>query len=279
MPFPPRARVSCLALAAAGLFLVAARSEDGAAAGALEVTYLANEGFLLKVDETEVLIDAFVTVPYAGYAALTDDDRAALLAARAPFDSVELALVSHVHGDHFQPAPARAFLEQSRDTHLWSSARVVDELGLAEADALAEQVHTLVPPTGETRAFEHAGVAVELWRLRHAGGEDDGLQNLGHKIRIGGHTVLHVGDAAMDAELFAPYAGDGEPVDVALVPYWYWQADAGRALLEGPLRARHTVAVHVPPHELAEVVEGLGLDFPGVGVPQRARQSWTVARR
>ena len=68
----------------------------------LVLTYLANEGFLVEVGEQSVLIDAFIGMPYAGYPALPKDVLARLRSAAKPFDDVELALTSHVHGDHFQ---------------------------------------------------------------------------------------------------------------------------------------------------------------------------------
>ena len=58
-----------------------------------------------------MLIDAFVAEPYSLYAALGERALEQLSAAAAPFDSVDLALASHVHRDHFQPAAACAFLE------------------------------------------------------------------------------------------------------------------------------------------------------------------------
>ena len=94
----------------------------------LQIVALANEGFLLRCDVDAVLIDAFLAEPYSIYDALPPTVLKLLLGAQAPFDSVDLALVSHVHGDHFQPAPARRFLDASPQTLLASSPQVLAAL-------------------------------------------------------------------------------------------------------------------------------------------------------
>ena len=91
----------------------------------LEITYLANEGFLVRTPDGNLLIDAFLRQAYAGYPALTSEAHARMVAAQAPFDQVDLALVSHVHGDHFQPDSAAAFLKASGSTRLITSPQVL----------------------------------------------------------------------------------------------------------------------------------------------------------
>ncbi len=242
----------------------------------LTLRYLANEGFLLSAGESDVLIDAFVSMPYAGYAALPKAVYADLIARRAPFDDIELALVSHAHGDHFQPRPAEEFLSTAEETWLISSPQVLAELG--DNPTIAPRTRALLPEPGQTSAVHHEGIDVEMWRLQHAGNHDK-IQNLGHLIELEGHTILHIGDAAMDAEMFAPYASGDEPFDLALVPYWYWSSSAGRALLAGPLRAHRTIAVHIPPRDLREFVDTMKLDYPAVGVPEEALDGWKIEAR
>ncbi len=239
---------------------------------ALELTYLANEGFLVRSGEHKLLIDAFVVEPYSIYAAVPPEIQAELLAGRAPFDGIDLALASHVHPDHFQPGPAAAFLGGHPETELCSSPQVLEKLRaeLQGAPAL-ERARELLPEDGGRLAWERDGIRIELLRLPHAGGERTrDVQNLGHRIELGGASLLHVGDADVGAEELARYALAPGSSDVALVPYW-WLSDA-----EGIRRARELtgartlVAVHVPPGELAEVKRALASLDPAVVLFERA---------
>ena len=87
-----------------------------------------------------------------------------------------------------------------------------------------------------------------------------------HLIRIGGTTVLHVGDAETGPESFAPYDLAERGIDVALVPYWFYSDGDGRRTLATHLRAKHAIAVHVPPNEVETVKKSLAESDPGVVV-------------
>lgn len=240
----------------------------------LDVVALANEGFLLRSGEQAVLIDAFLSVPYAGYDALPAEVLARLEGAETPFEGIDLALVSHEHADHVQAEPARRFLAASPDTLLATSPQALaivvgdDEEGVSNHEAY-------LPEPGETSVVERNGVRVEFLRLSH-GRNFASLQNLGHVITVGGQRVLHLGDAATEARNFRPYALPGRELDVALVPYWYFVERGGRALVEEHLLARHVIACHIPSRERAEIASKLATSHPHVIVPSEPLQSWTI---
>lgn len=217
----------------------------GPLAAQAELVHLANEGFLLRSEGRAVLIDAFLEEPYAGYASLEREALERLRAARPPFDRVDLALVSHVHRDHFQPELAAEFLAASPDTVLATTAQVLERLG-GEGRVLA---------AGEDGAPLRAtlgGVEVECFRLSHGSGRHAGIENLGHLLEVGGVRFLHLGDAVPDPEAFARLELAGR-VDVALVPYWYLDGGAGQRLIDEHVAPRHVVAMHVPPPEMADL--------------------------
>jgi len=218
----------------------------------LELTYLANEGFLVSVGEEDVLIDAFVGQPYAGYSALSRDALEMLERGAGPFADVELALTSHVHGDHFQAATACAFLAAAPDCVFASTAQVLAELATPCAPGADAERHRLLPRAGHTQGLTVGGIRVDALRLSHGSGRFETIQNRGHVISIGGFRVLHLGDAHIDPRNFAPYELAERAIDVALVPNWYFQNPAGRNLARS-LGARELVAVHVPDPELDAV--------------------------
>jgi L-ascorbate metabolism protein UlaG (beta-lactamase superfamily) len=248
------------------------------AAGRLEVLALANEGFLLRAGEDAVLIDAFVSEPYAGYAALGGEALADLVAARGPFASVDLALASHVHRDHFQPAPARAFLGASPRALLASSPQVLEALladyAAAGAREPSERLRDVLPEVGAELPLEVGGIRVDVLRLSHGTGRFAELQNLGHVITLGGVTALHVGDAATVPETFAAYGLRRRGIDVAFVPYWYFESADGRRIVDEHLRPARLVACHIPPGELEAVTRRLAASRPDVLVPQAALESF-----
>ena len=218
----------------------------------VELTYLANEGFLVRAGEHEVLIDAFVAEPYSIYAALPAEMHAAMMAGEPPFHAVDLALTSHVHRDHFQPPCAAEFLSSHEETIFLSTPDVLEELRAELAgDVAMDRARALLPEPGRSLRFDENGLSVEVLRLPH-GVTDNGVQNLGLIVDLGGTRLLHVGDSDVRAEDFLAYDLPRRGIDVAFLPYWCLLDEESVRLARERTGARHLVAVHVPPRELAE---------------------------
>jgi len=244
-----------------------------------ELVYLANEGFLLRAGERELVIDAFVNEAYGEYACVPAELREAMLAKRAPFADVELALTSHVHRDHFQADAAAAFLRAHAETSFAAAPQVVDGLKATLGDDPASaRLTALLPGERETLSRQHGAIAVELLRLPHSGGaRTASVQNLGHVIELGGARILHVGDADGDDAALAAYDLPKRALDVALVPYWWLGDAAGVARAKAVTGAKHLVAVHVPPGEVAEVKSRLAALDPALLLFERAGESRTLS--
>jgi L-ascorbate metabolism protein UlaG (beta-lactamase superfamily) len=242
----------------------------------LEVTFLANEGFLLRSGERAVLIDAFVAAPYSGYGALRPEDYQKMLAGEAPFEKVQLALASHVHPDHFQPEAARAFLEKHPETVFASTPQVIEMLraGYEGAAALEDRLRAVWPDPGKTETLEQDGVRVEAFQLSHGTGRHTEIQNLGQVIELGGKKVLHIGDAEGTIANFEPFGLRDRELDVAIVPYWYYPRDAARYLIAEHFHASHEIAAHIQPSEVEDVFGSFRLEVKWVLVPQEPMQSW-----
>ncbi len=305
MPHGTRSRWT-LALLCLALLAAVAHSQEGSSAPTaagpaevpgdepLQIVALANEGFLLRCGDDAVLIDAFLAEPSSIYDALPPSVLVSLLGAKPPFDGVDLALVSHVHGDHFQPAPARRFLDASPQTLLASSPQVLAALDAhdqaaaelaagdgarGDADATPSELSASTarfPAPGQSMTLTRGHIVVEFLHLSHGTGRFASIENLGHVITLAGRRILHLGDAAMEPAHFAPYAATLRDIDVALIPYWYFLSSAGRALLAESVDASLTIACHVPGQERDDVIAALAASHPDVIVPRVSLQSWDV---
>jgi len=235
----------------ANLLLALVSSLAPAPQGAeFQVTLLANEGFFLQSEGQAVLIDAFIDEPYSNYGALHPDLASAILLRRAPFDQVTLALVSHAHPDHIQPKMAGKFLLRYPEAVLATSGEVIEsvKLGFNRFDSVSDRIKKFWPEPKTSSAYVHNDVAVEFLRLPHGGAWPD-TENLGHVITVGTAKILHIGDADVDAEIFEPYNLPKRELDVALIPYWFFQTDEGLAILTEHVQAKQYIACHIPPAE------------------------------
>jgi L-ascorbate metabolism protein UlaG (beta-lactamase superfamily) len=231
----------------------------------ITITRLANAGVIISDGEARVMIDGMVVEPYAVYGGLPETAIADYRSASGDFAGIDLALVSHRHHEHNQPAFACTFLQASRATELYASEQVI---GLVrefcrEFVTTSHRVHRIEPQNGPPQVIEREGVRVSVFPLSH-GSRYARIHNYGHLVAIGGMQVLHVGDAAMDAADFEKAGLAGTTVDVALIPIGFFQPGPGIEIIERYMNAPVKIAVHIPPGELEEIKGLMAAGHPRV---------------
>ena len=233
----------------------------------LEITYVANEGVLISSGGRQVLIDGLHR-EYETYAVMPAAERERIEAAKAPFDKIDLILVSHRHLDHFHPESVGLHLKHNPKTMLVSSQQVVGEVEkhFKDYEAIKARVTGATPPLKERVAMKAAGVDFEILGLGHGSGRHGSIQNLGHVIKLGGKKLLHVGDADTSAEIFEKFNLDEEGIDIAFLPYWFLLGGAGQAVIREHIKPKHIIAVHISPSEAEKVAGQIRQVFPDAAV-------------
>jgi L-ascorbate metabolism protein UlaG (beta-lactamase superfamily) len=246
-------------VAVVGWLTLAAAAPPG-----VSITFLANEGVMLSSGTQKVLIDALFQKYETGYAVPADSTRAALEAARSPFDDVSLILVTHRHGDHFHPAPVAAHLRANPRATLLTSKQVIDSLRgrITPNGGLQRRLLARTTPPGARRREEVDGIVVDVLGLPHGGRRHRNVEHLGYIVELGGRRVLHVGDTDVDESAFAPFRLDTARIDVALLPAWMVTSREGRRAIEKWIRPRQVVAFHVGEGEQREVTREVQAALP-----------------
>ncbi len=219
---------------------------------------------MLSSGTKKVLIDAFFLKYGPEYAVPADSTQASLQRARAPFDSVDVVLVTHRHGDHFHPVPMAAHLRANPRATLLTSQQVIDSLRaqLSPQELRAPRIMSRTTVPGTRRREVVAGIGVELLGLPHTGTRHTAVEHLGYIVEIGGRRVLHVGDTDVSEANFAPFRLDTARIDVALIPSWEVTSDEGRRVIERWIRPRQVVAFHVGTDEADRVVRDVRRAMP-----------------
>jgi len=231
---------------------------------ATSLTYIANEGILLRHGEISVVIDGLFREGVSGYATVPASALKALESASAPYDSVRLILVTHHHKDHFDAKSVAEHLKHNPEAILASSQQVCEQVREIPdlGKTVAKRVRSLAPEGNQKAVVEHAGVTVEILRLSHGTGRFASIWNLGYVVHMGGKRFLHIGDAELNPISRGPLKVHARDVDVACIPYWLLYSESDRTFITESLRPKQIVAIHVPPKEIEEATRKIHEHLP-----------------
>jgi L-ascorbate metabolism protein UlaG (beta-lactamase superfamily) len=231
------------------------------------VIQLANGGVILSDGkDTSIMIDGMVAESYSIYAGLPNEAATQLLKAAGPFSGIDLALSSHQHHHHNQPVAACSFLQKSPGTKFTSSAQVIDLLRekCRQFVTGSQNVQVIDPQYDQPVMLQAGDATVTIFLLSHGGGRNSVVKNFGHLVEIGGMRVLHLGGADMNPTDFARAGVDKMKVDVALIPFLFFQPGPGRDIVSTYLNVPNQIADQIPPGEMAEVKSYMLAEYPDV---------------
>lgn len=231
----------------------------------VEITYIANEGVLISAGGKQLLIDGLHREYQRAYAFLPAAEREKIETAKAPFDQVDLVLVSHMHLDHFHAESVGLHLQHNPKALLVSSHQVVDQVekNFKNYQAIRARVTASTPPAAQRVAMRVAGIDFEILGLRHTGARHATIQNLGHVVKVGGKKILHIGDADMATDNFEKFNLDEEGIDIAFLPMWFLIDSEGQTLVREHIKPRQIIAVHISPVDSERTAAQIKQAFPG----------------
>jgi L-ascorbate metabolism protein UlaG (beta-lactamase superfamily) len=240
------------------------------AADPIKVTYIANAGFLVESSTRKVLIDGLFQEGYGQYLTPTPEVRAQIINRQPPFHDIDLLLVTHGHGDHFDASLVGQQLQQSPNGFLVAPKDAVDFMReLPYFRGIEEQIHEVTPPQYGSERVTLNGIEMEIVRLQHDNRPQ--IQNLGFILTMDGVTILHVGDnTAANREEFEGYLLNNRGIDIAFLNhYGHWSTEEERALSKEFIDPGSVILTHIPPTDvdsIASQVEKIGPGFPPIWV-------------
>lgn len=182
----------------------------------LEVTYIANEGYMITMGDTRVLIDALPKSTY--YANPSDALAAKVMDGIPPFDNIDYVLVTHDHPDHFNAGMTSRFLMHHPAAQLIASEETCRQF---TGDSISGRRHRGISlKMGQQETIREDRAEIVALRLAH--GRDTSISNLAYVVRSNGYTIVHVGDARLSTneEYLRTVNWSSYNVDLLFVEYF-----------------------------------------------------------
>jgi L-ascorbate metabolism protein UlaG (beta-lactamase superfamily) len=219
----------------------------GCGASEIEVTAVANEGFLVRAGDRGVLVDALfrATGPYPDFfqQGPSDELLERMLGAEGEFSRVDVVLVSHHHADHHDAPTAVEFLRRHKEAVLVGTEAV--RASMAEQPGFDEIADRVIAPAlawGECADLEVNRVRVRVCRARHSGSPD--LTNHVYRVALAGARFVHEGDAELSGSTFSELELSEHGLDLAFLHSWWVTSDEGRDAVLRWLRPHGIVLMH-----------------------------------
>lgn len=231
----------------AGAATLGPPGRTGEAAGPLTLTYVANMGVLVSAGDTKVLVDALFERPNPEYRAPAPETLDKIMKGEAPFDGVDLVLVTHDHPDHFDAGLAVRYLETRSEPVLAAPADAVEAMRRAAADwpRIEPRIVPVGLKVGEKRSLDVRGVPVMACRTLHSGDRDSPM-NLMYLFELDSRRVWHEGDPNGRCEIFGAFGLKDARLDLAVVQFWYPLEPNCARFLQEDLKAGHIALSHLP---------------------------------
>lgn len=218
-----------------------------------DATYMANEAVLVVQGETKIMFDPFFANGFNNYQLVPDAMKTKVMQQAAPFDGIDAILVSHVHGDHFDAGETVDYMKANTDVNVFISAQGAEQLReLIDDKSITDRIVPFALEEGDKPIKVTRGdITADAVRIPHSGWPSGrrNINNIVFRVTLDdGVTVMHMGDADVNDDHYAPYERHWREKHThqAFPPYWFFGNEEGRTILTKRLKVGHSTGVHVP---------------------------------
>jgi|WetSurMetagenome_2_1015567.scaffolds.fasta_scaffold32045_2 L-ascorbate metabolism protein UlaG (beta-lactamase superfamily) len=227
----------------------------------LQITYIANEGFLLKSSSHKILIDALFKDGYGGFATPGKLMMNDIMNGIAPFDSINSVFLTHYHKDHCDSELINQYLTKHKKTLFVASQPSLSFIDTECFGFVAKQsqICEITPALNMSVEKNIGGLHTKAYGLKHLSyfvngvDWDQYMYNISYLIDMDGIKVFHSGDVTESS--FQNYVDKHkkwiDKVDVAFIYYQIF--DSGVEPLKhiiNILHPKYIVLMHIPPKDI-----------------------------
>lgn len=222
----------------------------------VKITNLGNCGFLYETRSAKVLIDPFGT-EFGNFFHLPSSTTSFnIQEGNVPFNNTDLVLITHIHGDHFNPFLAGQFLQKNKNTKMICPPQVLNQLKDSctyfkniESQIISPQLSIYC-----TTTIPINDIAVTVVKMQHGTTrsledidykdytEYEKTENFGYQIELNHKVIFHQGDGCVKINKEA-ISKLKQHVDIANLSYFDWDTVTYNILKE-KLQAKHVIFMH-----------------------------------
>jgi len=222
----------------------------------LKITYIANCGFLYEGDKSKVLIDPFGT-EYGNFFYLpSNETKGNIIKGNTPFNNIDLLLITHIHGDHFNAKLTESFLLNNKKAKVICPSQVYRQMkdSCKSFTLIKSQIISPELSINESKKIKIKGISVTVIQMQHGANRSlvgvsyldytdyEKTENFGYVIYFDKKTVFHQGDGCLKINEKALKNIDCS-IDIAHLSFFDWDSTSLN-ILKKDLKAEKVIFMH-----------------------------------
>ncbi|MBP1631366.1 MAG: hypothetical protein H6Q15_2259 [Bacteroidetes bacterium] len=249
-----------------------------------KITYIANEGFLIKIDDKKILIDAL----FGGFDGNwcdkpNDDTKSKLERAVSPFDNVDIIAISHKHQDHFNAEMVIKHIINNPKCIIVCPKQTDSLLkSYSNYEMIKNIIIAITPAINRDTSLKIKNINIRILRLEHSHyyiqdevtglkvNKHENIENIGFVINVGGINLFHCGDAnPWKEEEYRIFNLNKERIDIALLENLFMNDSQTKEILNNYINPKNIILMHFEPsnaQKLKEAVRRLKRTYSNVYV-------------
>ena len=222
----------------------------------LKITYLANCGFLYQSNDSKILIDPFGTEFGNFFYLSSTETKKNIIEGNTPFDKIDLLLITHVHGDHFNAKLAESFLLNNSKSRMVCPAQAYKQIKDSCSNFAKIESQIICPnlSINESKSIRINDILVTAIRMQHGTNRSlegvsfsdytdyEKTENLGYVMHFNKKNVFHQGDGCLKINEKALKNIDC-PINIAHLGYFDWNS-ASFYILKKNLKVKTVIFMH-----------------------------------
>ena len=249
-----------------------------------KITYIANEGFLIKSDDKKILIDALFGGFDGNWCDKPNDyTKSKLERAVSPFDNVDIIAISHKHQDHFNPEMVIKHIINNPKCIIVCPKQTDSLLkSYSNYEIIKNNIIAITPAINRDTSLKIKNINIRILRLEHSHyyiqdettglkiNKHENIENIGFVINVGGIKIFHCGDAnPWKEEEYRVFNLKKERVDVALLENLFMNDNQTKEIIINYINPKNIILMHIEPsnaQKLKELAKHLRRTNPNVYV-------------
>ncbi len=223
----------------------------------IQVTNIANEGFLIKSINHKILIDALFSDGYGIFAVPSKDLINQIMEAKTPFDSISLYFLTHYHKDHCDPGVISKYLKKYPDIKIVTNKPSLVFIDGEQFGFVLQQKQfcEITPGINQSISQTINDIPVKVFGLKHLSYFKDGIDleeymyNAGYLVDLDGIKIFHSGDIMINSlrDYIERKGKWNDRIDIAFLYCDLIKDESDLEFILTTLNPRYIVIMHVPP--------------------------------